>query len=194
MITSIAKSNYGISQPSTNGTSFVDEYNSQIRSICIITGNPSFKSANKEQHLCNNSTASTNRKLINSESDPSGNLSSFRAQHIYDVNHQDLNISQQTLNSNSNANHSVNTIDTLDIEDLRDLNNENNLNSSVNKPAFVMQKNLESQQNSCISTSVNSLNSLVPTNLAATTISISGSIGDDASATSEVMTDMLIKL
>lgn len=174
-VVSVSASNYVISQNSTHGTNFIDEYNSQIKSICIITGNPSFKSNIKSNHnQRNNYNRNAPQKLTN----------------VTDASdQQDLDISQQTLNSNSNANHSVNTIDTLDIEDLHDLNNESNLNSSANK--FLSQANSKHSEihHHRKSDSINSLNSIKMNHIATTTtISISGSIGDDGSATSEVST------
>lgn len=173
---------------------YTEEYNSQIKSICIITGNPSFKSSTKPAHLRITDRAKqsfSGPRNTSSQKSEQVFQSHLRIQNAYDVSQQDLDLSQQTLNSNSNPNNSVNTIDTLDIEDLRDLNNDSNLNSSANKVNGNMpaQTNQDLQHQTSISTSINSLNSIVPTNMTATatTISISGSIGDDASATSEVL-------
>ena len=169
----ISASNYVIGQNAASGTNFIEEYNNQIKSICIITGNPSFKSNAKPNYQrVNQSSRNVSQKLS-----------------INDVpDHQDLDLSQQTLNSNSNANHSVNTIDTLDIEDLHDLNNESNLNSSANKSMSQSANQRPAEiRHHRKSNSINSLNSIKMNKAAtATTISISGSIGDDGSATSEV--------
>lgn len=173
-VVSVTASNYVISQSSTYGTNFIDEYNSQIKSICIITGNPSFKSNIKSNHNQRNNYNKTAPQKLTNFTDAS--------------DQQDLDLSQQTLNSNSNANHSVNTIDTLDIEDLNDLNNESNLNSSAKSLSQPNSKHSEIHHHRK-SDSINSLNSIKMNHIATTTtISISGSIDDDGSATSEVST------
>ncbi len=191
IFSTINKTNFTITQPSANKTSFVNEYNSQIKSICIITGNPSFKSSSKESFVrpvqsadihnsYSNMSPASSKSKANAESDHPGNTSNFRVQNIYDANYQEFDMSPQT--NNYNCNNSVNTIDLLELEDS---SNETSVNTPSNKQ-LQAHKNFEIQHKTNISTSINSLNSLLPTNVAANTMSINGSIGDDTSATSEV--------
>ena len=91
--------------------------------------------------------------------------------------------------TSSNANHSVNTIDTLD-DDLNNLNN-NASSSLIRSNSSTSKTNVRqaAHLNANVNTSAHSLSSLTPNNLAsaAATISISGSMEDDGSASSEVV-------
>jgi len=194
-LSNIKKGNFTITKPSTK-TNFINEYNSQIKSICIITGNPSFKSGYKEKNLRSgqsdisrdnftNTCIETDISKFDNQSENQDHISNFRVQNIYSADFQEIKTSPQTIKSNYNGNSCVNKFEMLDLDDLCDSNNEMSLNTSIKQ--MVDDGNLELQNNKNTSISINSLNFLQPTNLEANTISINESIGDDNSATSEVI-------
>lgn len=103
----------------TSSSNHLDDTSSQqnLKSICIITGNSSFKpNINKTR---SNNNSNNNNNYVNAINNNSKNQTqtALRGNKELDNSAKDLlDLSQQTLSSN-NANNSINTIDTID-EDL----------------------------------------------------------------------------
>jgi hypothetical protein len=110
----IMDTDYDLETSSTH----LDDTSSQqnLKSICIITGNSSFKPNTNKTRSTNNSNTSNYVNAINNYNKHQTTTALRGTKELDNSNKDLLDLSQQTLSSN-NANNSINTIDTID-EDL----------------------------------------------------------------------------